>query len=159
MKTPESEINCTDPARRQFLQLAVLAGGVALLGGCAGSSSSDSNSVGTTYNPIKATKKSDGTIAVPGGANLKPGTAVAFKLPDGNRGIVFADRSGNLKAISALCTHQGCTVRWQGADKPLLCPCHGSTFDKDGTVLKGPATSPLATYKVRAEGKTAIIVL
>ena len=41
------------------------------------------------------------------------------------------------------CTHVGCLLRWNGAERIWNCPCHGSRFDVDGSVLEGPATSPL----------------
>jgi len=166
MKSPESKDTCSNPSRRQFLQLAALAGGVAFVGGCANSSSPDlaaspasGTGPGGTYNPIKAIEKPDHSVIIPGGGKLAPETALAFVLSSGNPGILYAEKDGKLKAISALCTHQGCTVRWQSADQPLLCPCHGSEFDLNGKVEKGPATVALPTYKARKQGDDAVISL
>ncbi len=47
-------------------------------------------------------------------------------------------------ALSPICTHLGCTVDVQGGR--LVCPCHGSTYDREGRVLRGPAERPLARY-------------
>lgn len=157
MKTSDSPNDCPNPARRQFLQLAALAGGVALIGGCAGSSNSPST--GSTYDPIKAVERPDHTALIPGGGNLTAGNALAFVLPNSNPGILYAEANGQLKAISALCTHQGCTVEWRGADKTLLCPCHGSQFDKNGKVEHGPAKLPLPTYPARKQGNDAVVSL
>jgi Rieske Fe-S protein len=53
------------------------------------------------------------------------------------------DEHGTLHAVSSVCTHMGCDVEWNGADKTWDCPCHGSRFAPDGKVLRGPAQSPL----------------
>lgn len=166
MKTSECQNECSNPSRRQFLQLAALAGGVALVGGCAKSSSPDlatspasSNGLGGTYHPIEAVAKSDHSILIPGGGKLAPGTALAFQVPSGNPGLLFVTKDGKFKAISALCTHQGCTVKWQGSDKDLICPCHGSKFALNGKVELGPATIPLPTYAAHKQGDDAIISL
>jgi Rieske Fe-S protein len=64
-------------------------------------------------------------------------------LPDGRPEplYVLAVPSGYV-VLSPICTHQGCTVGVEGAH--LVCPCHGSTYTRDGAVVKGPAEQPLA---------------
>jgi nitrite reductase/ring-hydroxylating ferredoxin subunit len=57
---------------------------------------------------------------------------------------VCRDDSGTLHVLSARCTHLGCIVGWNGADRAWECPCHGSRFGPDGTVMQGPATADLA---------------
>ncbi|HEY2386487.1 MAG TPA: Rieske 2Fe-2S domain-containing protein [Candidatus Binatia bacterium] len=49
-------------------------------------------------------------------------------------------------ALSAVCTHLGCTVQWKQDRSEFACPCHGSKFQEDGTVVGGPAPRPLACY-------------
>jgi glycine/D-amino acid oxidase-like deaminating enzyme/nitrite reductase/ring-hydroxylating ferredoxin subunit len=56
---------------------------------------------------------------------------------------VHRDDKGQLQAVSARCTHLGCLVGWNRADRTWECPCHGSQFEADGTLLQGPATEPL----------------
>ena len=56
---------------------------------------------------------------------------------------VYRDESGALHACAATCTHLGCHVHWNNAERSWDCPCHGSRFDVDGQVLNGPATKPL----------------
>ena len=53
---------------------------------------------------------------------------------------------GNVTALSPICTHLGCTVEIQGPR--LVCPCHGSTYDRSGEVLVGPAVRRLKQYPV-----------
>lgn len=50
---------------------------------------------------------------------------------------------GKLCAVSPTCTHMGCTVEWNAAEKSWDCPCHGSRFSRDGHVLNSPASEPL----------------
>ncbi|MEX2370477.1 MAG: Rieske (2Fe-2S) protein [Bacteroidales bacterium] len=50
-------------------------------------------------------------------------------------------------ALSSICTHQGCTIGYNPSSNSLPCPCHGSIFDIDGSVLSGPAPTPLKIYE------------
>ena len=50
---------------------------------------------------------------------------------------------GDLHAVSLRCTHLGCLLRFNAAERSWDCPCHGSRFDVDGAVLEGPAVNPL----------------
>ncbi len=63
---------------------------------------------------------------------------------------VVALAGGGYAALTAVCTHMGCTVGYNQADGLLDCPCHGSRFNLDGTVYNGPAVAPLATYGATA---------
>jgi len=67
-------------------------------------------------------------------------------------------RDGNgLYALSLVCTHLGCTVTVSASE--LACPCHGSTFDRQGRVLKGPADRPLGRLKVEDHGERVEVVM
>lgn len=57
---------------------------------------------------------------------------------------VCRDENGKLYRHSASCTHAGCVVHWNTAERCWDCPCHGSHFAPDGSVLNGPAVKPLA---------------
>jgi len=50
--------------------------------------------------------------------------------------------------ITGVCTHLGCTVQWRQDVRRFDCPCHGSRFREDGTVISGPAPRPLEWYAV-----------
>lgn len=56
---------------------------------------------------------------------------------------VYRDPTGTLHERSAICPHLGCVVQWNTSEKTWDCPCHGSRFDKFGTVINGPANSDL----------------
>ncbi|MDQ4145262.1 MAG: FAD-dependent oxidoreductase [Actinomycetota bacterium] len=64
---------------------------------------------------------------------------------------VYKDEGGNVHALSARCTHLGCIVQWNGAEKSWDCPCHGSRFTTEGEVLQGPATKPLGSIDLTTE--------
>jgi Rieske Fe-S protein len=53
------------------------------------------------------------------------------------------DDAGQPHAVSARCTHLGCIVSYNDAERSWDCPCHGSRFGLDGDVLEGPAVRPL----------------
>jgi Rieske Fe-S protein len=68
----------------------------------------------------------------------------------GEKTAVFRDEHGLLHAVSPVCTHMGCLVAFNNAEKTWDCPCHGSRFDKDGNVLNGPAAHVLESRKDEA---------
>ena len=92
----------------------------------------------------------------------------AHEFPDGLKFLpderLFVFREGNtFHAVSAVCTHLGCTVRAEALPRPetatvegqslrlthrFLCPCHGSRYAGDGTNVAGPAPKPLAWYRL-----------
>lgn len=63
---------------------------------------------------------------------------------DGQKVAAYRDDAGAVMLRSAICTHMGCTVAWNKAERTWDCPCHGSRFRTDGSVLAGPAGAPLA---------------
>ena len=74
--------------------------------------------------------------------SLPPGEGAVVRA-DGHRVAVYRDEDGGLHAVSARCTHLGCLVDFNAAERAWECPCHGSRFDTDGKVIQGPATKPL----------------
>ncbi|HEY8359663.1 MAG TPA: FAD-dependent oxidoreductase [Ramlibacter sp.] len=65
----------------------------------------------------------------------------AYRAPD-----------GELFAVSNVCPHMGCKVHWNSVETSWDCPCHGSRFRPDGTVIEGPALSPLKRKQLPALG-------
>jgi len=63
---------------------------------------------------------------------------------DGRNLAVYRDEEGTVHALSPRCTHMGCTVDWNDAEKTWDCPCHGSRYALDGSVIQGPAEKALA---------------
>jgi glycine/D-amino acid oxidase-like deaminating enzyme/nitrite reductase/ring-hydroxylating ferredoxin subunit len=63
---------------------------------------------------------------------------------DGAKVAAYRDPSGAVTLRSAICTHMGCVVGWNTAERTWDCPCHGSRFKPTGDVISGPAEAPLA---------------
>ena len=61
---------------------------------------------------------------------------------------VYRDSTGALEIRSATCTHLGCIVHWNEVERSWDCPCHGSRFGTDGTVLNGPAREALTKAEI-----------
>ncbi|WP_423743375.1 FAD-dependent oxidoreductase (plasmid) [Haladaptatus sp. SPP-AMP-3] len=75
-------------------------------------------------------------------ASLPPGAARVVRengIPVGE----YRDDDGERHRVSAVCPHLKCVVEWNDAERTWDCPCHGSRFDYDGTVLDGPAIRDL----------------
>jgi glycine/D-amino acid oxidase-like deaminating enzyme/nitrite reductase/ring-hydroxylating ferredoxin subunit len=75
--------------------------------------------------------------------SLPPGEGAVVRADGHHRLAVYRDDDGNLHGVSARCTHLGCLVAFNSAERAWECPCHGSRFDTDGKVIQGPATKPL----------------
>jgi Rieske Fe-S protein len=132
--------------RREFVTRCSCAGALLALGGC----------VAMVTHPVPVV---DGRVAIslttfpelsaPMGAIKIQPTQLADPV------YVLAQASGDFLAISPICTHRGCTVDVQG--ERLVCPCHGSTYDRAGKVLRGPAQRALTSYPVTRRGDVLTI--
>ncbi|MEM6434788.1 MAG: ubiquinol-cytochrome c reductase iron-sulfur subunit [Cyanobacteria bacterium P01_D01_bin.115] len=71
--------------------------------------------------------------------------------------IVIRDpaNAAGVIALNSMCTHQGCGVEWK--DDTFACPCHGSTFNPDGSVANGPAAEPLGSYEAKVDGDLVLV--
>ena len=79
----------------------------------------------------------------------------------GDQVAAYRDDEGHLHVVSAVCTHMGCTLGWNGVDRSWDCPCHGSRFSFRGEVLHGPAKTPLKVHQTDTarpvrDGETAV---
>ncbi len=64
---------------------------------------------------------------------------------------ILTENGRDFTAMSNICTHLGCRVRWIEDQGQFLCPCHNATFGKDGSVISGPPPRPLDLYQVKVE--------
>jgi cytochrome b6-f complex iron-sulfur subunit len=73
--------------------------------------------------------------------------------------FIGRDAAG-LYALSSTCTHAGCDVAVQRSETTASfnCPCHGSQFDRNGAVTRGPASSPLVHFAVELDAKGNVTV-
>ena len=69
--------------------------------------------------------------------------------------IVKAD--GEIKALSAICPHLGCSVPWDPGRNQFVCPCHGGTFSADGTHLSGPPRRSLDSLQTKVSGGKLLV--
>lgn len=131
--------------------LVACGGGSANSGGGGSQGGKSGGSGGGNSGGSEASSSSSGGAAIAGESEVAPGSAVAFK-DSGNPAVLVHLKNGDFVAYSAVCTHQGCTVEYQGGQ--LACPCHGSVFDpaKGAEVVAGPAPSPLPEIPVKVEG-------
>jgi thiosulfate dehydrogenase [quinone] large subunit len=110
---------------------------------------------GSTAHHVKAThapKVPSGAVRLGPSNALSPGQAATYGDPaDGSPDLLIRQAGGELTAMSAVCTHAGCTVGYQNGQ--IVCPCHGATYDShSGAVTGGPAPQGLARKRVIERG-------
>jgi glycine/D-amino acid oxidase-like deaminating enzyme/nitrite reductase/ring-hydroxylating ferredoxin subunit len=88
--------------------------------------------VGETLKPVQVESVDE----------IEPGDGAIARV-NGDKAAVYRDERGQLHCLSPRCTHLGCIVHFNNAEKSWDCPCHGSRFDYQGQVLQGPANRPL----------------
>jgi len=73
--------------------------------------------------------------------------------------LLVRDGKDSVRALSAVCTHEACTVGFDPEARQVACKCHASRFDLTGKVLTGPATTPLPAYETRLEPERVVVTL
>jgi cytochrome b6-f complex iron-sulfur subunit len=100
-------------------------------------------------------RQSFGLLEIPL-SDLEDGGAIIKKFR--NKPVIVARLSQDkIYALSAVCTHLGCVVKFNKNTKQIECPCHSAIFDLRGNVVGGPAPSPLTVYDVKISGDKIII--
>ncbi|WP_416147869.1 FAD-dependent oxidoreductase [Salipaludibacillus sp. HK11] len=67
---------------------------------------------------------------------------------DGSKAGAYRDEQGKLHVVDTTCKHMGCEVEWNNGELTWDCPCHGSRFSYDGSVIEGPADEPLESLQI-----------
>lgn len=135
------------PTRRAFLDTMVAAGSAVTVGGL--------TVPGVLYLWPAAQGGAGEEVEVKDAAALKPGQSTMVQVR-GKAVIVIRENAG-FRAISAICTHLGCLVKWESAKREFFCPCHAAVFDQNGAVVSGPAPAPLPSYKVKEIGEKVYV--
>lgn len=125
--------------------LGVLGAGCASAGDSSGGSTVDSTSAASAAAPPGTDLGKAAEVPVGGGTVF-----TAAKV------VVTQQTAGAYVALSAVCTHQGCLVN-DVSGGTINCPCHGSQYHLDGSVARGPSTTPLAPRAVTAAGGNLIL--
>jgi glycine/D-amino acid oxidase-like deaminating enzyme/nitrite reductase/ring-hydroxylating ferredoxin subunit len=108
---------------------------------------------GELYDPARPYPKEfhrngDSRSIVAGVDDIGPDQGGVIVRGEEKIAVVKAADGTPLHVLSASCTHKGCTVTWNNADRTWDCPCHGSIFAADGSVIHGPARKPLNDAKL-----------
>jgi Rieske Fe-S protein len=153
-------------SRRSVLVLGAAGASTVALAAC---SKAKSNSPGTSTAATTPAGTSAGSSSPASGASssaaggkalaklsdIPVGGAIAAKDPSGGDIIITRPTDTTVAGFSAICTHQGCTVK--PGSQTFVCPCHGSTYDaKTGDRLSGPARSALSKFAVQVSGQNVV---
>ncbi len=133
MQKPEA------PTRRGFLDW--------LIAGCSFIAAAAMAIPGLFYLWPAAKGEATGSVEVDGVADMKTGDSKLIQL--GSEAVIVVRGRSGFRAFSAVCTHLGCLVKWDGAQKKFLCPCHAAVFDENGGVISGPPPAPMPEYTVK----------
>lgn len=79
---------------------------------------------------------------LPKDIDVEPGEGKVVEV-NGKRAGAYRDEKGTLHLVNTTCTHMGCELNWNSAERSWDCPCHGSRFTYDGEIIEGPALKPL----------------
>lgn len=80
--------------------------------------------------------------SVPNDIDIEKGEAQSIEI-EGQKMGVYRDERGQFHTVDTTCTHLGCELKWNDAEKSWDCPCHGSRFTYEGKIIEGPAINEL----------------
>jgi Rieske Fe-S protein len=137
----------TPNPRRQFLRQAAVVTVASAVAGLALKDAANADAMAPATAHQELHLPLNGELAEIGGS-----TIIDVRENNEARKVIVARVDANtLAACSAICTHRGCTVEYDGNAKEWSCPCHGSRFALDGRVTHGPAKTPLEQFTAALE--------
>lgn len=156
MQYMETSNNSLD--RRAFFSLVGTSVGAIILTQCLSGCSAPADAVtpsGSTGGSTDTGGKLNLALNLNDAANTKLKQNGGFIYQKGL--IIARTKDGGFLAVSQACTHQGTSVQYDATGNRLHCPDHGSNFKNDGSVINGPAASPLKAFKVSFDPNTNIL--
>ncbi|UFH53480.1 ubiquinol-cytochrome c reductase iron-sulfur subunit [Spirosoma sp. KNUC1025] len=144
--------------RRAFFSLVGTSVGAIILTQCLSGCSAPADTVtpsGSTEGGTNTGGKINLVLNLNESANTKLKQNGGFIYQNGL--IIARTKDGGFLAVAQACTHQGTSVQYDATSNRLHCPDHGSNFKNDGSVINGPATSPLKAFKVSFDANTNIL--
>ena len=157
-----SDDGCPDCTRRQAVQALGVTAAATLLGlGCDGG---DEGPMVDAADPLAGTMMCGANLCVllndPANASLLAAEGSRVITLSGTERILIIRGTGDtFTVLSAVCTHAGCTVRYDRNSDQVACPCHGSRYSLSGAVALGPATRSLDAYTSTFDAGTQTLTI
>ncbi|MCV7011532.1 Rieske (2Fe-2S) protein [Mycolicibacterium madagascariense] len=136
----------TRPPRRTVIVGAGIGAVAVTAAGCG--SSAQTPSASSTSAPASTASPSGSVLTKTSDVPVGSGVIVADT-------VITQPTAGVFKGFSPVCPHRGCNVN-AVTDGKIICPCHDSEFDLDGSVVKGPAKAPLAAKPIAVQGTSIV---
>jgi cytochrome b6-f complex iron-sulfur subunit len=146
--TTSDEQTQVQPDRRNILTVIVIGLGALLF-------SAVIYPVLSFVNPPKRNFRKVNSAVVATEAEILPNTGKVISF---NREKVFIlNKDGEYHAMSAICTHLGCTVQWKPDEQLVWCACHNARYDTEGKIISGPQPRSLAPYNLTVQDGNLIL--
>jgi len=144
--------------RRDFLGLVTWAIGIMIGAGIG------IPAIAYIVGPALNQETSDAWIPIGSTSKIELGTPALFKAnierttgwivnQEELTAYILTEDGRNFIAMSNICSHLGCRVRWIAEQQSFFCPCHNGVFDKEGNVVSGPPPRPLDRFQVKVENE------
>ena len=161
---PQRDTRATRRGVLAGVGLVGLAGAVSACTSSGSPAGTSGGAYGGAYGGTAAAPSAPAASTPAAAGNGASALAATSEIPVGSGKIFTPEKvvvtqpvSGDFRAFSAVCTHMGCIVS-QISGGTIDCPCHGSQFSiKDGSVVSGPAPSPLAAETIKVSGRSIIL--